>query len=184
MFGEILKKLRIGKNMTQQELAKILKISSSTIGMYEQNRRSPDIETLKMIANYFQCSTDYLLDKNSLGARIRSLREEKSISQLELAKILNIGNTTLSQYESDKRIPSDTVKKKIADYFNVSTDYLLGRSNIRNPYIKKDSSETDEVDELEQEFEELKDKMKNISPSKRKKILKMIELFEEDEYEE
>lgn len=119
----------------------------------------------------------------TLGARIRSLREEKSISQLELAKILNIGNTTLSQYESDKRIPSDAVKKKIADYFNVSTDYLLGRSDIRNPYIEKDSAETDEVDELEQEFEELKDKMKNISPSKRKKILKMIELFEEDEDE-
>lgn len=41
----------------------------------------------------------------------------------------------------------------------------------------------DEVDELEQEFEELRDKMKNISPSKRKKSLKMIELFEEDEKE-
>ncbi|WP_373845231.1 helix-turn-helix domain-containing protein [Clostridium sp.] len=77
----------------------------------------------------------------TLGNRIRNLREEKSISQLELAKILNIGNTTLSQYESDKRIPSDTVKKKIADYFNVSTDYLLGRSDIRNPYTEKGLNE-------------------------------------------
>ena len=77
----------------------------------------------------------------TLGNRIRNLREEKSISQLELAKILNIGNTTLSQYESDKRIPSDIVKKKIADYFNVSTDYLLGRSDIRNPYTEKGLNE-------------------------------------------
>ncbi|CAB1242374.1 Transcriptional regulator [Clostridiaceae bacterium BL-3] len=62
MFGEKLKKLRTDKNMTQQELAKILKISSSTIGMYEQNRRSPDIETLKKIAQHFNVSVDYLLD--------------------------------------------------------------------------------------------------------------------------
>jgi transcriptional regulator with XRE-family HTH domain len=65
MFGEKLKKLRTDKNMTQQELAKILKISSSTIGMYEQNRRSPDIETLKKIAQHFNVSVDYLLDNTS-----------------------------------------------------------------------------------------------------------------------
>ncbi|MFL0198426.1 helix-turn-helix domain-containing protein [Clostridium sp. WILCCON 0269] len=72
----------------------------------------------------------------TLGNRIRSLREEKSISQLELAKILNIGNTTLSQYESDKRVPSDTVKKKIAEYFNVSLDYLMGLTNKKEPKIE------------------------------------------------
>ncbi|MBR9648692.1 helix-turn-helix domain-containing protein [Clostridium tyrobutyricum] len=83
-------------------------------------------------------------NNNTLGNRIKSLREEKSISQLELAKILNIGNTTLSQYESDKRIPSDIVKKKIADYFNVSIDYLLGRTDSKtnqNSDIDKDNFE-------------------------------------------
>lgn len=65
MFGEKLKKLRTDNRMTQQELAKILKISSSTIGMYEQNRRSPDIETLKKIAQYFNVSIDYLVDNSN-----------------------------------------------------------------------------------------------------------------------
>ncbi|AZV56041.1 helix-turn-helix transcriptional regulator [Clostridium sp. AWRP] len=71
----------------------------------------------------------------TLGNRIRNLREEKSISQLELSKILNIGNTTLSQYESDKRIPSDTVKKKMAEYFGVSLDYLMGLTDTKEPKI-------------------------------------------------
>ncbi|QXE18275.1 helix-turn-helix domain-containing protein [Clostridium sp. 001] len=71
----------------------------------------------------------------TLGTRIRNLREEKSISQLELAKILNIGNTTLSQYESDKRVPSDTVKKKIAEYFGISLDYLMGLTDTKEPKI-------------------------------------------------
>lgn len=74
------------------------------------------------------------MNNNILGKRIELLRNENNLNQLELAKILNIGNTTLSQYESGKRIPSDDIKLKIADYFNVSLDWLLGKSDIRNPY--------------------------------------------------
>lgn len=74
-------------------------------------------------------------NSNTLGNRIKSLREDKAMSQLELAKVLHIGNTTLSQYESDKRVPSDTVKKKLAEYFNVSLDYLMGVSNKKEPEI-------------------------------------------------
>lgn len=73
-----------------------------------------------------------------LGTRIKNLREEKSITQLQLSKILNIGNTTLSQYESGKRVPSDSIKKAIADYFNVSIDYLLGRTDKKEPNTEND----------------------------------------------
>lgn len=70
--------------------------------------------------------------KQSLGLRIKSLREELNLSQLDLANKLNIGNSTLSQYESDKRVPSDDIKRKLADFFNVSLDYLMGVSDKRN----------------------------------------------------
>jgi transcriptional regulator with XRE-family HTH domain len=70
---------------------------------------------------------------NMIGDRIRNLREDKRMSQLELAKALNISNTTLSQYENNQRTPSDEIKIKIANYFNVSIDYLLGQTNIKNP---------------------------------------------------
>lgn len=65
--------------------------------------------------------------KNTLGGNIKELREAKNLTQRELAKILKVANSTLSQYESNIRIPSDDVKVQIADFFNVSIDYLLGR---------------------------------------------------------
>lgn len=71
------------------------------------------------------------MNTKTVGYRLKSLREEYSISQLKLAKNLNIANSTLSQYESDKRIPSDDIKKKIANYFNVSLDYLMGKSDVK-----------------------------------------------------
>ena len=73
---------------------------------------------------------------NNLGKRIKFLREQKELSQLELAKILNISNSTLSQYEAGNRVPGDDIKNKIADYFNVSVDYLLGRTDDPIPYTQ------------------------------------------------
>ena len=72
------------------------------------------------------------MDKNTLGKRIKKLRENKNLNQLEFSKILNISNTTLSQYEAGNRTPNDEIKEKVADYFNVSVDYLLGRSEKCN----------------------------------------------------
>ena len=71
---------------------------------------------------------------NILGTRIKQLRKEKQLSQLDLARHLNISNTTLSQYESGKRIPGDEIKIKMARFFNVSIDYLLGCTDVRNPH--------------------------------------------------
>lgn len=68
------------------------------------------------------------MDTNVLGKRIKKLREKKNLNQLEFSKILNISNTTLSQYEAGNRTPSDEIKEKVADYFGVSVDYLLGRT--------------------------------------------------------
>lgn len=60
-----LKELRENKKLTQSELAHILQISPSSIGMYEQGRREPDSTTLKKIANYFNVTIDYLLGNNN-----------------------------------------------------------------------------------------------------------------------
>ena len=65
----------------------------------------------------------------SLGKRIRILREHAQVTQKDLAKELNMANSTLSQYESDLRVPSDAIKSRLADYFGVTVDYLLGRES-------------------------------------------------------
>jgi len=68
---------------------------------------------------------------NVLGDRLKRLRTESGLTQLELSSKLNIGNTTLSQYESGQRIPNDQIKTDICRYFGISMDYLLGLSDVR-----------------------------------------------------
>jgi len=60
-FAGRLKQLRIEYGLTQEELANALNISKGTIGMYEIDKRKPDTDMLKEIANYFKVSIDYLL---------------------------------------------------------------------------------------------------------------------------
>ncbi len=63
---------------------------------------------------------------------IRNLRTKNNLSSKELSKILNISESSVSLYESGKRKPSLDLLIKIADYFSVSTDYLLGISDKEN----------------------------------------------------
>lgn len=74
------------------------------------------------------------MNKLTLGQRIKKLRESKELTQIELAEIIKVKNSTLSQYESDLRVPSDEIKISIANYFSVTTDYLLGRTENPKPY--------------------------------------------------
>lgn len=70
-----------------------------------------------------------------LSEKIRMLREELNLTQSQLAEKLNIATSSISQYESGDRIPSDDIKIKLAEFFDVSLDFLLGLSDIRNPYV-------------------------------------------------
>lgn len=60
-FGERLKKIRASKNVSVSDLAKELNKAESTVRMWETGKNKPDIDTLVNIANYFDCTTDYLL---------------------------------------------------------------------------------------------------------------------------
>lgn len=66
---------------------------------------------------------------SSFGARLKKLRENENLSQTELAKRLNLSQSVIAYYESNKKQPSQDTLSKMADYFNVTVDYLLGRNN-------------------------------------------------------
>lgn len=66
-----------------------------------------------------------------LGNRLKDLREEMNLTREELAYKLNISYSAVSKYETNVRFPDKETLYKLADYFNVSVDYLLGRSDIR-----------------------------------------------------
>ncbi len=63
MFGNRLKQIRKEKGLTQKELAQLLGVSSGAIGLYEQNRRTPDIETIKRIAKILGVGPSYFLEE-------------------------------------------------------------------------------------------------------------------------
>lgn len=72
-----------------------------------------------------------------LGDKIKKLREGKNISQKELAGELGVTDAMISMYENDKKNPSLDVITKIAIYFNVSTDYLLGTETMSDNELPK-----------------------------------------------
>ena len=67
--------------------------------------------------------------------KLKELRKEKGISQLKLAMDLSMNQNTISRYETEERQADYETLIKIADYFNVSIDYLLGRTENR-PFFK------------------------------------------------
>lgn len=80
---------------------------------------------------------------NNIGYRISELRKQAGMSQFQLAKVLDIAASTLGMYETGKREPSLKVMQRIADYFGVTTDYLLGRPEEKK---EKDSNSVDLAD--------------------------------------
>lgn len=65
--------------------------------------------------------------------RLRELRKEFKLTQKQLSDIIGISDRTIGYYETGDRFPNEDILKKFADYFDVSVDYLLGRTIARKP---------------------------------------------------
>lgn len=66
--------------------------------------------------------------------RLRDLREDRDMSQTEMAKVLNMSQTGYSKYETGTNDVPTQVLIELANYHNTSVDYLLGLTNDRKPY--------------------------------------------------
>lgn len=115
MNGNKLRKLRENEGILQKDLGTKLNISASTIGMYEQNRREPDNDTLKKIASYFKVSTDYLLDNENLD-----IRKEEEMKEKELLK------EVLKKYGfmNDNEDLTDEELKKLMEFVKTNKKYI------------------------------------------------------------
>ena len=69
--------------------------------------------------------------------KIRDLREDRDLTQKELARLLKIHQTTYSDYELGRLNVPVYVLHQLADFYGVSVDYLLGRTGEKKPYPKK-----------------------------------------------
>lgn len=66
--------------------------------------------------------------------RIRDLREDHELNQTQFAKILGMSQTGYSKYETGENDIPTEILLKMADYYDTSVDYLLGRTNTKKPY--------------------------------------------------
>lgn len=90
--------------------------------------------------------------------RLIKLRENKQLKQFEVANLLSISPVTYNRYEKGEREPDHKMLKKLAVFFNVSTDYLLGLTDIPNTiddYIKKSNIKQFRINNDEKELLEL-----------------------------
>ncbi len=120
---------------------------------------------------------------NKLANRLRELRKSNKLSQSDMAERLNISTSAYGYYEQGKSDLSSETINKIADMFNVTTDYLLGRSS--NPQHSENPKS--KAAELEEEFPEgisvLYRANEKLTPEQKEMMLRMIKasFFENEE---
>lgn len=102
-----------------------------------------------------------------LGERLKCLRREKKISQAVLAEAIGVGQSSIASYESDERNPSYEVLCLLADYFDVSTDYLLGRTDVPRMYSHG-------VVDVQGDTWQIFSNAKDLSPENRKQVERQI----------
>lgn len=79
--------------------------------------------------------------------RIRQLREERGMTQKDLGKLLQVQSAAVSKYEVGRASLTDSLIKQLCKIFDVSADYLLGLTNLRNSDVKRDAPLTQEQGE-------------------------------------
>ncbi|MGG0511543.1 helix-turn-helix domain-containing protein [Bacillus pseudomycoides] len=122
-----------------------------------------------------------------IGENLRKLRKKQNLTMKELGQKLNLAESTISGYENGNRKPDYDTLNKFADFFEVSTDYLLGRNVTKNSTKEEDNinplldpdldlwfkdikdSSPDKQEELKQFWEFIKGKEKNRKSGDRQK---------------
>ena len=121
--------------------------------------------------------------------RIKELRRERGVTQTDLANYLGLKQQTISSYETGNSEPDLSTLEKMARFFDVSVDYLIGKSNIRNPADKITRAVANEPDlvmfwEEMQKRKELKllfKQIKDLPPEDIRRIIRIIKAIEDED---
>ncbi|MBP5431556.1 helix-turn-helix transcriptional regulator, partial [Ruminococcus sp.] len=107
---------------------------------------------------------------------LKKLRKNKGLTQVQFAQIFNISSGTIAMWETNKRIPDTSMLIKIAEFFNVTVDYLLGKDNTSSDEKIKDPAEDD------QDLVILNRNAKKLPPENRKLLIDMAKAMLKEEF--
>ncbi|KYH31891.1 helix-turn-helix domain-containing protein [Neomoorella mulderi] len=112
----------------------------------------------------------------TFGERLKSLREQKELSQEALGKKFHLSQSIIAHYEAGRKQPSQDILQRLADFFNVSVDFLLGRTDDPNPGQHRST--------IEEDWPEVTDVLrrcgKKPTPEERRRIARIIKAAIED----
>lgn len=140
-----LEELRLDNDLKQKDLANELNISGKNYSDWERGVTDIPLEKSNELANYYDCSLDYLFGLSNikiinerkninlelLSQRLLDTRKERNLTQSELSKDVGYHQRTYAHYENGSRIPTSFKVFYIALYYNISLDYLVGKSDIK-----------------------------------------------------
>ncbi len=104
MLSDRLREQRLESENTQESVARFMGVSQQTIGSWETGRTSPDNESLKILANFFNCSTDWLLNKtlDDFRSLLQKIISENELSPPELSAMIQVDRATIDGIISGK----------------------------------------------------------------------------------
>ena len=108
---------------------------------------------------------------------IKQLRKEKGLTQVQLAEILNIDQTTISKWELNRATPDTQILIRLSKYFDVSTDFLLGLSTLYYP----DRIKANAVPSLSSEEQHLLDTFRKLNMKNRMHVSTYADIRLEDQ---
>ncbi|WP_313563582.1 helix-turn-helix domain-containing protein [Ruminiclostridium cellobioparum] len=108
-------------------------------------------------------------DNTKLSLRLKELREEKRLLQKDIAKLLNITTSAYGFYEQGKRDPDTEVVRLLADFYSVTSDYILGLTDNKKQHIQKNNNDDS--------FKLLLKKIENLSDESKKELEKYVDLL-------
>ncbi|WP_156940166.1 helix-turn-helix domain-containing protein [Caldanaerobius polysaccharolyticus] len=126
---------------------------------------------------------------DTLGKRIKELRTELGLTQEELAKKIGVTRAALSSWEINRRDPDTTTLQKLSEIFNVSVDYILGKTDIRTRADEITDAVKDDP-ELLAFWNELKERpdlqllfkqTRKLSPKTIRQVIRIIKAIEDEE---
>ena len=121
-----------------------------------------------------------------IGDRIRQLRKENNLTQYEFGTLFGLYDSTISMYETGRRTPEYETIVKIADYFNVSIDWLLGRVENKNLIVIDKENMPEALKNIGVEYLKLAMEMnqQSIPPNDVRKIIEAIKSLKLDNHKD
>jgi len=137
--------LRLDSEKKQGDIAEILSVKRNTYSKWENLINDMPLEKCNELANYYKTTLDYLLglsnvkktidtplfiDWDLVSKRLAELRHSMNLTETELSAKIGFAQTTYSSYEIGKRRPTTMKLLAIAQFYNISVDYVVGRTDI------------------------------------------------------